>query len=708
MPYPHLQITTPLGELTPLLIQQIVVGIAGGVILIVLVVAFFRYRKQVQHDRVVEKARTQTDLALRTIRGRINYAGQLLNNERDAATYDKVRFRNEDVAVITQTLKHAEYLYNKTQSALDTAIQQLPTHPEAEDFEVLNTVVHGLLPIIPEIEASIQASIKHRSTLEQQLNTLSQLIDTAKRTQQRLVSRLMSLGMTSRQLLKNADSHLVIAQNQLARHEYDAVPESVRQAEADYHRIEHILTTMSELRLGIDAARKAAEKAAIQGFSVQQSLDFVIRANTLCDEALSALIDGEFDLTDNFLAQAEHARSEAVAYGGNLPALQQRNGELVAQLQQHLLQLPTRIEAAHQTLAHIATFADSYWIDVRRTGQEAIVHARYAQYYVDTAQQLNSRASQQQTEVTTLLETSQQALQRSTKLLDTIIQRDQQLSQMSSIARQEYATAEEFMDRLQILITIDTSFQHTRYQDLRESFTGLQRVVDSIPFDPVASFALCRTFNNQMSDILPIETSELTMTSAVRVERLRTMLLAFMLLLENNQHISPRRLPTAMSQGLQSIRHEVNAFDAKYRTASDVTVPIVTELHTLTHQYDRLTAAMQRLLGQLLDYHAQTIRDMHQAHPQVEIVLSHLLSGKEDAVRAAQILDIDTQWVQRNISGSEAVNALLRILPHTPAVYHERNQLVVPYIQLREWGKAVSQLPHDNTSWLSTSPHLHW
>jgi hypothetical protein len=163
-----------------------------------------------------------------------------------------------------------------------------------------------------------------------------------------------------------------------------------------------------------------------------------------------------------------------------------------------------------------------------------------------------------------------------------------------------------------------------------------------------------------------------------------------------------------MSQGLQSIRHEVNAFDAKYRTASDVTVPIVTELHTLTHQYDRLTAAMQRLLGQLLDYHAQTIRDMHQAHPQVEIVLSHLLSGKEDAVRAAQILDIDTQWVQRNISGSEAVNALLRILPHTPAVYHERNQLVVPYIQLREWGKAVSQLPHDNTSWLSTSPHLHW
>lgn len=708
MPYPHQQISTPLGELTPLLIQQVVVGIAGSVLLVVLVVAFLRYRKQAQHDRIVEKARAQTDLALRTIRGRINYAGQLLNNERDAATYDKVRFRNEDVVIITQHLKHAEFLYNKTQSTLDNAIQRLPTHPEAEDFEALNTVIHGLLPVIPEIEVAIQASLKHRSTLEQQLNTLSQLIDTAKRAQQRLVNRLTGLGITSRQLLKTADAHLGIAQDQLARHEYNAVPESVQHAETYYQRVDHILTSMSELRLGIDAARKAAEKAAIQGFSVQQSLEFVIRANALCDEALNALIDGEFDLTDNFLAQAEHARNQAVAHGGNLPALQQRNGELIAQLQQQLQQINTRVEAAHQTLTHIATFADTYWIDIRRTGQEALVHARYAQYYVDSAQQLSTQSPQLQTEVTALLETGQQALQRSTKLFDAIIQRDQQLSHMSTIARQEFATAEEFMDRLQILITIDTSFQHARYQDLRDAFTGLQRVVESIPFDPVASFAVCRTFNNQMSSILPIETSELTMTSAVRVERLRTMLLAFMLLLEQNQHISPRRLPTAMSQGLQSIRHEVNAFDAKYRTASDVTMPIVTELQTLAHQYDRLTAAMQRLLGQLLDYHAQTIREMYQAHPQVEVVLSYVLHNSDTHSLVAQILDINTQWLQRNISGSEAVNALLRLLPHTPAIYQARNQLPVPYIQLREWGKAVSQLPPDNKEWLSTPAHLHW
>jgi hypothetical protein len=207
---------------------------------------------------------------------------------------------------------------------------------------------------------------------------------------------------------------------------------------------------------------------------------------------------------------------------------------------------------------------------------------------------------------------------------------------------------------------------------------------------------------------LPIETSELTMTSAVRVERLRTMLMAFMLLLEQHQYISPRRLPTAMSQGLQSIRHEVNAFDAKYRTASDVTMPIVTELQTLAHQYDRLTAAMQRLLGQLLDYHAQTIREMHQAHPQVEIVLAHILHANEPSTHVTQLLDIDTQWLQRNISGSEAVNALLRLLPHAPSVHSTRNHLPVPYVQLREWGKAVSQLPPDNRDWLSTSPHLHW
>ena len=708
MPYPHLQVTTPLGELTPLLIQQVVVGIAGSIIFIVLVIAFLRYRRQAKHDRIVEKARAQTDLALRTIRGRINYAGQLLNNERDAATYDKVRFRSEDVTIITQHLKHAEFLYNKTQSTLDNAIQRLPTQPEAKDFEELNTIIHGLLPVIPEIEVAIQASIKHRSSLEQQLNTLSQLIDTAKRTQQRLVGRLTGLGITTRQLLKSADAHLASAQDQLARHEYTMVPESVQLAETYYQRVEHLLTTMSELRLGIDAARKAAEKAAIQGFSVQHSLECATRAHALCDEALSALIDGEFDLTDNFLAQAEHARSEAVAHGGNLPALQQRNGELIAQIQQHLLQLPTRVEAAHHTLTHIATFADPYWIDIRRTGQEAVVHAQYTQHYVDTAQQLSVRAPQQQTAVTALLETGQQAIQRSLKLLDAIIQRDQQLTQMSTIARQEFATAEEFMDRLQILITIDANFQNARYQDLRDTFTGLQRVVDSIPFDPVASFAVCRAFNNQMSSILPIETSELTMTSAVRVERLRTMLMAFMLLLEQHQYISPRRLPTAMSQGLQSIRHEVNAFDAKYRTASDVTMPIVTELQTLAHQYDRLTAAMQRLLGQLLDYHAQTIREMHQAHPQVEIVLAHILHANEPSTHVTQLLDIDTQWLQRNISGSEAVNALLRLLPHNPAVYHERNQLPVPYLQLREWGKAVSQLPPDNRDWLSTPPHLHW
>jgi hypothetical protein len=699
-------ITTWFGEFTPLRLQQIAVGVIGALALIGLIFAFLRMRRRILHNRVIEKSRSQADIALRTIRSRLNYSIQLLNNERDLAKYDKVRFSDDDARYIVTQLQVAEQQYNQVQSALDQAIQTIPAEPSHTDYEQLANFISSLLPTIPTIERIIQDAIQHRSKIDGIIQQHSQDIDRVKQLQQQLVQRFNQLGLTPKLIMRGVDTYIEQAQALLAHHDYKNITTITNQGGEHIVRINTVLDQLHDTRNGVSMARKAAEKAGIQGFDIAQSQFYIAEATRQLDDALAALLNGQIATCEQSLQQAEIARNHAVAYGGNLPALQQRNGEVLAQLQQRLGQLPSTIKVAHTAVHQLHPIADQHWIDIRHAGSDALIHVRYAQYYLNLAHELNQNSPHLQQDIANNIDIGQRSLKRGERILTTIHQRQLSIAQLSDVARAEFADAEELMDRMQIHIATDTGVNAVHYAETRSAYERLQAVVDTVPFDPIACFNAARTFVDQITQILPIETSELTISTSQRVGRLRTILIHCMAILEQSQTLIPRRIPSTIAQGLQSIRHEISAFDAKYRTASDVTVPIVTELHTLTKQYTRLITAIQHFQAQLLDYQAQTVRDLDTAHPILEQALQRLTHAM-DAQALQQLHQIDEQWYNRLLNVGDACTQITHITPDSDTALG----LATPptYVYLRGWGKAFYDTPDTQFSWAHTEPlSLHW
>ena len=699
-------ITTSSGEFTPLLLQQIAISIVGVLALIGLIVAFLRMRRRILHNRVVEKARSRADIALRTIRSRLNYSIQLLNNERDLAKYDKVRFSDNDATYIVTQLQVAEQQYKQVQSALDQAIQAIPAEPSQVDYDHLAEIISSLLPTIPTIERIIQDAIQHRSKIEGIIQQHSQDIDQVKQLQQQLVQRFNQLGLTPKLIMRGVDTYINQAQTLLAHHDYTSIATMTSQGTEHIARINTVLDQLHDTRNGVGIARKAAEKAGIQGFDVTHSLSYIAEATRHLDDALAALLNAQIATCEQFLQQAEIARNHAVAYGGNLPALQQRNGEALAQLQQRLSQFPDTIKVAHTAVHQLHAIADQHWIDIRHAGSDALIHVRYAEYYLKLAHELNQNTPHLQQDIASNIDIGQRSLKRGERILVAIHQRQLSIAQLSDAARAEFADAEELMDRMQIHIATDTGVNAVHYAETRSAYERLQAVVDTVPFDPIASFNAARTFVDQITQILPIETSELTISTSQRVGRLRTILMQCMAVLEQSQTLIPRRIPSAIAQGLQSIRHEINAFDAKYRTASDVTVPIVTELHTLTKQYTRLITAIQHFQAQLLDYQAQTMRDLDTAHPVLEQALQRLAHAT-DTQALQQLHQIDEQWYNRLLNVGDACAQITHITPTSDTT--SAPSTAPAYVYLRGWGKAFHNTPDTQISWSHTEPlSLHW
>ena len=85
-----------LSTLTPLQIQQLIVAIIGGVAVVLIIVLFMRMRRRIASDHLRLAAQAETDAVLRGFRSRLNYAAQLLSNERERMRYDRVRYSSSD------------------------------------------------------------------------------------------------------------------------------------------------------------------------------------------------------------------------------------------------------------------------------------------------------------------------------------------------------------------------------------------------------------------------------------------------------------------------------------------------------------------------------------------------------------------------------------------------------------------------------------
>ena len=675
---------------TPLLTQQITVSVVGVAALITVIVLFVRIRRRMALEKARTSIQADADVALRGLRSRLNYAAQLLNSERDRMVYDRVRFSDEDAKKIAQLIQQADHLYQATQATLDRTIRRLPEAPTATEYHTLIEIVKDLTPTIPPIEATLQQSIKQRSELESHIQKNNDLIEQVQREQQKIGHRLATLGINHRELLSAGDSDLTKAHEYLASHRYADATTHAQRAQQIYHAVATHVTNLYDVRNGVTAGRHAAEKATLQGFDVTHSLSLFQEATRLLDLALADILIGNLHSGNALVSQAEALRQQAVTEGGSLPIIQQRQNEAIAQITRDGEALTAKFVAANTAFQSMKNMHPASWDDLINAGSEAVVLARFGAHYVAWANRVNT--PQQYTSVSQLLSNAQVAIQRAGTILQIIVQRHADLQRMELIARQEFSDAEELMEIVQARIA-DDGVVADNYPTIKAEFLAVQQAIDEIPFDCVVSYRKARQFIQHTYKFLPHNNGNTPLLIAERSQRIRDMLWRQIRLIEQFHTLHPVPEATPLLQGLQSIRHEANTFDVTWHTASDMTVPIISELTRLIQRYDRLDNAMSHIDQQLRQAWQNQLPREEALFGALSSAAQQIRATNDESIRTAAIqrlYEIDSDYAATHITITKAINLIHTMSAALPNDnFGTQSHIIdpVPFLQMRRWAK---------------------
>ncbi|MCX6015365.1 MAG: hypothetical protein NT020_07250 [Chloroflexales bacterium] len=676
---------------TPLLIQQITISIVGAFALISVIVLFVRIRRRMALEKTRLRVQADADTALRGLRSRLNYAAQLLNNERDRMVYDRVRFSDAHAKEIAQHIHQAEQLFETTQTSLDRSIRLLSETPTTIEYEALIRTVQELTPTIPPIEATLQQSIKQRSELDSFIQKNSDLIEQVQRDQQKLSTRLTALGISHRELLASGNSALAYAYERLANHQYTDANSYAEQAQLTYRNIETNITKLIDVRNGIITGRQAAEKATDQGFDARKSLDLCQQGVHLLDLALAELIAGNLHDCEIFVIQAETLRQQAVSQGGSLPIIQKRQTEAIGQITREGETLTIQFEAAATAFQSIKNMHLSLWDDIVNAGSEAALFARFGAHYVAWANRINT--PEQNTHVNQLLTQAQTAIKRADTILQIIIQRHDDAQQIELIARKEFADAEALHEIVQNRTNNGDRIIANHTLSITTEFLALQRASDEIPFDALSCFRKTRQFFKQTSKFLPHDAANTPLLIAERSKRIRDMLWRQMRMIEQFHILHPFPDGEILFQGLQSVRQEANTFDVALHTASDMTSPILSELTRLIQRYDRIDSSLSHITEQLREAWSNQIPREEALSGALQSVAKHIRATNDEPIRTVAIkrlIEIDNQYVTNKISLSKAITLIQTMneaLPNNNLGVQSHIIDPVPFLHMRRWAK---------------------
>ncbi len=676
---------------TPLLIQQITISIVGAFALISVIVLFVRIRRRMALEKTRLRVQADADTALRGLRSRLNYAAQLLNNERDRMVYDRVRLSDAHAKEIAQHIHQAEQLFETTQTSLDRSIRLLSETPTTIEYEALIRTVQELTPTIPPIEATLQQSIKQRSELDSFIQKNSDLIEQVQRDQQKLSNRLTALGISHRELLASGNSALAYAYERLANHQYTDANSYAEQAQLTYRNIETNITKLIDVRNGIITGRQAAEKATDQGFDARKSLDLCQQGVHLLDLALAELIAGNLHDCEIFVIQAETLRQQAVSQGGSLPIIQKRQTEAIGQITREGETLTIQFEAAATAFQSIKNMHLSLWDDIVNAGSEAALFARFGAHYVAWANRINT--PEQNTHVNQLLTQAQTAIKRADTILQIIIQRHDDAQQIELIARKEFADAEALHEIVQTRTNNGDRIIANHTLSITTEFLALQRESDEIPFDALSCFRKARQFIKQTSKFLPHDAANTPLLIAERSKRIRDMLWRQMRMIEQFHILHPFPDGEILFQGLQSVRQEANTFDVALHTASDMTSPILSELTRLIQRYDRIDSSLSHITEQLREAWSNQIPREEALSGALQSAAKHIRATNDEPIRTVAIkrlIEIDNQYVANKISLSKAITLIQTMseaLPNNNLGVQSHIIDPVPFLHMRRWAK---------------------
>lgn len=697
-----------LSTLTPLQIQQLVVAIIGGVAFVLIIVLFVRIRRRMALEQIRATAQTDADAVLRGFRSRLNYAAQLLHNERERMRYDRVRYSSGDAERMAEFLLDAEQRYQQTSQQLERALRLLPDGATVADYDQLVATVNELTPSIIPIEAALQQCIHHRSIVDAQIQQCTERIDAVQREYQQLQHRLATLGINHRTMLRDAEQALQRANEYAAAHQYDDAGAAADMASTHVHQIGTNVTMLLDVRNGVLTGRQASDKAALQGFDVNESLQLFQEASTTLDRALALMMSGDVNEGATLIERAEQLRQHAVMHGGSQPVVHQRHNDILGELIRAGEQLRDQFSQAATAFQQLKNTHAVRWDDLKYAGSEAVINARYAAYYVTLAQQLQSTKRE---DISIVLAYAQQAINRASEILQVIVQRYDDVQRMELVARQEYADAEELIAGIQIHLTANDGDVSAHYPAIKQEFLAVQQCVDAIPFDSMSSYRMTRLFVQRTLSLIPVANANTPVQIAERSQRIRDMLWRQIRMLEQFITLYPLSDADTLIRGIQSIRHEANTFDVTWTTASDMTVPIVSELSKLIQRYDRLDNAIIHIAKQLR--HTLNARRKQQMtlFAALNSAITRIRGVADEQLRMHalhRIRELDTQLQLHTITTDAVITELQQLvdaLPNEPLAAPSHALDPFPYLQMRYFAKTGAfDPPAGAISWIPNLP----
>jgi hypothetical protein len=689
---------------TPLLLQQIIVVTIGITVLCLVIVLFIKTRRQMRIDKGIRSAQGETDVALRRIKSRLNYTAQLLNNERERAGYDRVRFSDQDARSIAAVLLEAETQYTSCSQRLEVALRTLPKTPDEASYRTVLTVIDELTPLISPIEEALQRGIQLRTGFEARISEHTTHIDEARTAHLALAHRLNALGITVHTMLIPADKHLALAQAALASHRYADIEPDTTRALAIYATFSTLLSQLVDIRDGIASGRIATEKAAVQGFDVSESRALFVEASRRIDAALAALIAADPDTAREHITQAEYMRTSAVERGGSLPALQQRHSERITRLEQQNALFGGLCDTAYQAFESLLGIGIAPIAELTHTGSEAQYHVVTALVCSAYAQSLNTTNPEQYHDIAMAIHTAERASERAQTIYAVLIQRSLDMTHIELLARQEFAACDELIRLWKAQQTEGLRDVRTDPETIHAAFTAAQVAADATPFDALACFHSARILTSLVTPDVRMTTAELAALVTERGERARSMLQRQMNLVEQFMVLFPLAVPPDIERGVLSMRHEVNAFDAAFHTASDLTFPLQSELYRLIQRYDRLNNALQHLQGQLARAHQTYMQELEQCSGLVRALVQRLRQTTDhDSFKIAlqRLQELDEQWATRALPRAKILQSVSDIIAHLPPASAHINRSFSPPLALtiRAWGKSCDTTPTDFPGW---------
>ncbi|MFM2032403.1 MAG: hypothetical protein RLZZ297_1168, partial [Chloroflexota bacterium] len=329
---------------------------------------------------------------------------------------------------------------------------------------------------------------------------------------------------------------------------------------------------------------------------------------------------------------------------------------------------------------------------------EAQAHAVVACVYTAYVDQLNTHSPHRHHDIAAALASAEKAHQRAQTLYACIIQRAADAAQVELVARSEYSDAEELIQRYVAMRASLLTVTPATHHEIEAAYHVAQHAADATPFDGAACYQSARTLNKLLTPLLRIPVVELAGLISERSSRARTMLACQMNAVEQQLILYPLAAAPDIERGVQSIRHEVNAFDATFHTASDLTNPLQSELAKLLQRYDRLNNALQHLQSQLHQAQQVYLAELDQTSGLVRTMLARLLATADDEafrIAIARLHELDEHWQRRTLSRAKILLAVSDIIAHLPPAQPApvRRWDPPPSLALRAWGRAVDGAP---------------